>query len=189
MFVTIIKGTKKFVQRVFVNKFNTLAVRAVWRSVLYTDISLRAVGGGRGVELRNSHSFRVIGTVYTIYICTQFTYLCTLYTHIHSLTNYIYFYVPVLSCVHLYMILCFYSFLIPGWIQGEDADALLPAQDQARHGHDYLQQDERPHHLGGGGLRLLPTAVRTIYLYELLLYVCEDEQTAMSDVCLLPVSK
>jgi hypothetical protein len=26
-------------------------------------------------------------TVYTIYICTQFTYLCTLYTHIHKLNK------------------------------------------------------------------------------------------------------
>jgi hypothetical protein len=47
---------------------------------------------------------------------------------------------------------------------------------------------ETTHQWGGGGLRPLPTAVRTIYLYQLLLYVCEDEQTAMSDVCLLPVS-
>jgi hypothetical protein len=35
---------------------------------------------------------------------------------------------------------------------------------------------ETPHQWGGGGLRPLPTAVRTIYLYELLLSVCEDEQ-------------
>ena len=78
MFVSIIKGTKKFVQRVFVNKFNTLAVRAVGRRVLYTDISLR--GGGGGAELRNSH---------TVHLCTC-TYISLVLTFVYLvLTKYI----------------------------------------------------------------------------------------------------
>jgi len=82
---------------------------------------------------------------------------------------------------------CFYSFLLPGGIQGEDADALLPAQVQAGHGHDQLQQDEHPHHWGGGGLRPKPTAMRTISLYKALLSVCKDEhkQQCRTFFCLL----
>ncbi len=129
MSILFIKHIKEFVKRDFFNKFNTLAVRAVWRSVPYTDITFLSCSGwreGGGVNYATYTAVWVTGTA-CIYI--QFTYLCTLYTHIQkhsslSTFHYIYFYVHCLVVRIFTRYFCFYSFLLPGGIQGEDADVM-----------------------------------------------------------------